>query len=427
MKLKILNYLLIIHFIIFLTPSLSQIIIDPVSIEFNNINNNEFLGKDSVIVRINSSIDWSISCIAELLINESTGSHLSPNQLLMKNNLTETYQAMNTSFDIGNGGPTMGDEIVVNILYFKIITTGDEPYGLYSGIIRFFSGSNEVIQLSLSLFIKEHLVFNVSPRSSEFITSTPDLYTGNTVVNVSIEDSNTDKWHVEASIPASSPTDNYFKNNIYIKSSNSNFSGDEGAGAGYQVLNNHPVLLSGNQLNYNNGSSLLEFKLNTDWTFNAGNYNSIIELQIPELKVSHYIDINVLVEEYNILSLSESGVYFHVNGPPDVWDGDRSVKLTVGSNSNNWSVICDATNLKSSNDLIPNSRIFMKINPDDFTGDYGAGIGYYKLSIPQLEVASGSQIPPTEMCELLFRLKTLDEDRPGHYEGIITFTQLTNP
>ena len=403
------------------------LIVDPPSISFHKDNGTTlYLANTSVLVKVFSDNAWDATCIAEPLIHASNGTQIPTDHLLLKHVLNEDYQPMNTTIDLGNGEPTGGQEMIINTLFFQISTTGQEEVGAYNGVVRFFLNATESAQLLLSLTIDSHINMTVSSKLVNFYTSVPAIYSGDPIINLIIE-ANTANWHVQASIPPSSANEYFSGSNVFIRSSGlAENPVDEGAGAGFQALENHPTILSGEQVG-NYGSTELEFRIITDWMIRTGIHTVPVEFKIPEINYSETIDLVIQVQEYNIFSISELGVYFHANGPPAFWDGDKAVMMTVGSNCGSWTVVCEATNLVSDNDnMIPNSRLFMKIDPDDFTGNEGAGVGYHKLDT-ELEVASGSLTPPKEICEMRFKLQTLDIDRPGHYEGIITFTHLINP
>ncbi len=403
-------------------PSQCQIlIIDPPNVTFRSIESGLFYESEiPARLKIVTSENWAVSCIAEPLINETNGVQINLEKLFIKHDLTSEYQPMNTSIDLGTGQSTGGSELLVNSLYFKIELNGDEPAGIYHGIVRFFSGQNSVLQLQLILKIKKQFQMNVSSQSVNFRTSAPGLYSADKSIVLSVA-SNLTNWHIEAAMISSNST----VNQIFINSKIQDDESDEGAGEGFRKLENHPVVMTGSQCDYN-CSTFLEFKLLTEWITSAGEYQVAIELNVPEAGFSKQIYVNIEVSKYSVFSLSASDVYFHANGPPAIWDGDKTIKLLVGTNSSFWNVICEATDLINQNDVIPNERIYLKIDPDEFTQNQGAGAGYRKMNIP-IEVATGAQTPPHHVCEMKFKLKTLETDRPGHYEGTVTFTHLTNP
>lgn len=403
-----------------------NVIVDPPALTFQpQAGASQYVAANPVLVKVNSDIPWAVTCNAEPLIHESLSTQISTDQILLKQSLTDDFQPLNTTIDLGNGGPTEGQELIINTLQLQVSTNGQENPGNYHGTIHIFINSAEAAQILLTVPIEHQLNLTASPKAIHFSTNIPAVYSGDVSVNLMIE-GNTENWHVEAG-PGSTTSPEFFSGgNVFVKSGILGETGiDEGAGSGFVALEKHPTVLSGAQVG-RSSSTDLEFRIITDWIIRPGEYNFIVELKIPELGLTETIELFILVQEYNIFSLSEAGIHFHANGPPAIWEGDKSVKMTIGSNCGSWSVISEATNLESPDDMIPKGRLFMKIDPDDFSGNEGAGVGYYTMET-QLEVASGSQTPPKEICEMYFKLQTLDIDRPGHYEGVITFTHLVNP
>lgn len=402
------------------------VIVDPPALTFQRqATASQYVASNSVLVKVNSDIPWSVTCNAEPLIHESLGTQIPSEQIMLKQNLTDDFQPLNTTIDLGNGEPTAGQELIINTLQLQVSANGQEAQGNYHGTIHIFINSAEAAQILLTVPIEHQLNLSASPEAVHFTTNIPAVYSGDVSVNLMIE-GNTENWHVEAG-PGSTGSPEFFSGgNVFVKSGISGETGiDEGAGPGFVALEKNPTVLSGAQVGHS-GATGLEFKIITDWNLQPGEYNFVVELKIPELGIMESIDLFIQVQEYNIFSLSEAAVHFHANGPPAIWDGDKSVKMTIGSNCGSWSVISEATDLVSPDDVIPKERLYLKIDPGDFSGNEGAGVGYYTLKT-LLEVATGAQTPPKEICELHFKLQTLDIDRPGHYEGVITFTQLINP
>lgn len=399
--------------------------VDPAAVNFIEVpNSNIHESAEPVYVGVNVPA-WELTCIAEPLLHETGSFDISNEQIYINHDLITEFQVMNTSIDLGTGNSGGGQPgSIINTLLFQIHTTGMEHSGNYSGVVRFFNYSVEVAQLVLNLTIENRLSFEISNENLGILASMPEIYRADRISEILIE-SNTTQWHVAAALSPDSPSEHFTGTNVFIRSSASSFQGDVGAGAGYQSLEEHPVLLSGAQSGFN-GMTQLEVKVITDWIIPFGYHHVIIELSVPEQNQIHHIDLNLEISEYNVMALTENSVYFHADGPPNIWPGDKTSTLIIGSNSTYWSVIAEATNLESDNDVIPNERLFMKIDPDDFTGNWGAGVGYHKLD-SQLEVAHGTTIEPQDICQLSFKLKTMDIDRPGHYEGTITFTYLSNP
>jgi hypothetical protein len=168
-------------------------------------------------------------------------------------------------------------------------------------------------------------------------------------------------------------------------------------------------------------------KVKTTWFDRTGTYRAQLHLTSKNgLLEPISFPIQLGIAQISTMSFSATGVNFHANGPAAIWNGDPAVKLIVGSNCGQWSVQCQATDLVSPKWTIPKSRLFLKRTPADFQADEGAGAQFQSLQ-SDLEIIQGVPIEPAEVSEMQFRLKTLETDLPGHYEGLLTFTLLVNP
>lgn len=118
-------------------------------------------------------------------------------------------------------------------------------------------------------------------------------------------------------------------------------------------------------------------------------------------------------------------INFSALDKPEVVDGDGYVVIRVSSNTRTWSVINETTGLLSEDDHIPGDRVFVRSEFTDPSTDEGAGPGYESLSGPKL-VAAGSAADQNRF-ECYYKLEATWEDRPGLYDGTLTFTVLPTP
>jgi len=396
-------------------PGIQLILIDQVNI---------YETQQPVLVGVQLD-EWTITCTAEPLVHANGSAQIPLDQIFINHDLVADYMPMNSAIDLGAGiasGPNF--EAIINSLYFRVVTTGQETAGEYTGVVHFFNADVEMAQLTLTLHVEGRFSFDVSESSANIMTMIPDIYQADRYIDLFF-DTNYDSWHLEASVISSSAAQ-ISNDNVFVRCDISEFNADDGAGVGYRLLANNQTLFIIDHPPQQQFSARIEIKFRSEWYLPKGVHQATLQLHVPETQELRTIELTIEVLEYNVMALSETGVYFHADGPPAIWDGDKSTTLTIGSNSELWSVICEATDLTSSNDAIPKSRIYMKIDPDDFQGNEGAGTGYHSLQ-QEVEVANGTPTPPSEVCSMQFRLKTRDIDRPGHYEGVITFTYLSNP
>ncbi|MBN1466941.1 hypothetical protein JXA02_14400 [candidate division KSB1 bacterium] len=407
-------------------PAFSQFVyVDPASTVLTLREPQIYENLEPVLLGV-STDSWAVSCTAEPLVHESGVGEIPISQMYLKQDLSEEYQTLTGSIDLGSGAaPAMPYEAIINSLFFQVRTSGTELAGLYTSQVHFYNMGEEAALLTISLTIDKKFNFSLQPLNVSFLCSDPSLYNGDDGVDLAVIESNTDEWHIEAELAHTSAPNFINGSNIFIKSPLSDFQDDAGAGPGYQPLQENPILMSGEQVGLT-GSTQLLFRLLTDWTIPPGGYDVTIYFYVPELGSKHQLSLSIEVAEYSTFSLSESAIFFHADGPPAVWDADTSVKLHVGSNTSNWAATCEATSLKSAEDEIPNERLFLRDVPFTYTGDDGAGLGFKKMN-EILQVADGGSTPPQDVCEMWFRLQTMDVDLPGHYEGTITFTLFVNP
>lgn len=136
------------------------------------------------------------------------------------------------------------------------------------------------------------------------------------------------------------------------------------------------------------------------------------------------------IGSYMTVSLSTPTVQFSIAGPPGVYDANVPigvpVSVTVGCNAGAWSVSCAASALTGPNGSIGPERIFMQRQSAPNTPDMGAGAGFESLEVKRT-VAEGVPQAPQAVEVLNFRILTQWQDRPGTYQGTITFTHLMTP
>jgi hypothetical protein len=110
---------------------------------------------------------------------------------------------------------------------------------------------------------------------------------------------------------------------------------------------------------------------------------------------------------------------------PGVIDADKDVLVSVASNTAGWSVTCSSQGLSCSEGVIPAERIFVKSDFTDPAADAGVGLGYESLLEPKV-VAAGS-VAGEVTRPASFKLNITWEDKPGSYDGVLTFTVLPEP
>jgi len=127
------------------------------------------------------------------------------------------------------------------------------------------------------------------------------------------------------------------------------------------------------------------------------------------------------------IELSDNLINFTADLGPAVYDADKAIDVRVATNYGSWTLNCSASPLVGPQGEIPPTRIFTS-NNNTLTSvvDEGAGPTYENMGVQNL-VATGAQQGLTVVNTLRFRLKTEWTDRPGRYEGTISFTYLAEP
>ncbi|MBN1351155.1 hypothetical protein JXJ21_17175 [candidate division KSB1 bacterium] len=401
----------------------------------------------TVVLAVNSdAANWNIHCTAQGFLSQNSANSIPEWNLFLHHEYSPTenmgagmgYQRMNNSIVLASGIATNGEYKVVNTLSFKFQVPSVFIPDLYRGEVQlqYFDnlGRTEEVVLNLALQVNRVITITSSPLSLNFHTfREPGLYQMPDNLSFQIYSNNNEcNLRMIVSPFIGNHGEKINSDIVFANVAGVTKCGDLGAGPDYAGLN-EPYDFPMN-LNYlesehalYSGSGELRFKLRTGWQHRPGDYTATLQLiPLAEPATGIIVSLTLNIAEFSVMSLSESSIHFHANGPPALWDGDKSVKLFVGSNCNNWSVTGQATNLAGSKSIIDSKRLFIKKIPDGYDGDDGAGIGYRSLE-NQIEIVTGSQIAPTDVCQMLFKLKTLETDRPGHYEGTITFTMLANP
>jgi hypothetical protein len=119
------------------------------------------------------------------------------------------------------------------------------------------------------------------------------------------------------------------------------------------------------------------------------------------------------------------GIEFSALEKPGVIDADKDVLLSVASNITGWNVTCSSQGLSGSDGTIPADRIFVKSDYTNPAVDAGVGPGYESLSAPRVVAAGSGAGEVTHPAS--FKLNVTWEDKPGSYNGVLTFTVLPEP
>jgi len=120
-----------------------------------------------------------------------------------------------------------------------------------------------------------------------------------------------------------------------------------------------------------------------------------------------------------------TAIEFSALEKPGVIDADKEVLVSVASNTTGWSVMCSSQGLSCSEGVIPAERMFVKSDYTNPAEDAGVGLGYESLSAPKI-VAAGS-VAGEVTHPAYFKLNITWEDKPGSYDGVLTFTVLPEP
>jgi len=119
------------------------------------------------------------------------------------------------------------------------------------------------------------------------------------------------------------------------------------------------------------------------------------------------------------------GIEFSALEKPGVIDADKDVLVSVASNITGWNVTCSSQGLSGSDGTIPADRIFVKSDYTNPAVDEGVGPGYEALSAPKVVAAGTAAGEVTHPA--YFKLNVTWEDKPGSYDGVLTFTVLPKP
>ena len=163
----------------------------------------------------------------------------------------------------------------------------------------------------------------------------------------------------------------------------------------------------------------LDFMVESTYQLSPGLYTARVKIDSPEFPDPNYVTLNINVNEYLAIELSESEVQVLSDGPPGDYDGDREIILSVASNVESWEARALGENLTSTDDEIPAERLFI------FSSDKSDD-GYMPLNIEQI-VASGTYTELSEASNLSIRVRTTWEDKAGEYSGRVYFTVIALP
>lgn len=126
-----------------------------------------------------------------------------------------------------------------------------------------------------------------------------------------------------------------------------------------------------------------------------------------------------------LLNTQPTTIEFAALEKPGVIDADKDVQISVASNIKGWSVTCSSQGLSCSSGSIPAERIFVKSDYTNPAVDNGVGLGYESLTAPRVVAAGAAAGEVTHPAS--FKLNVTWEDKPGSYDGILTFTVLPEP
>ena len=385
---------------------------------------------------------WTVNFIATPLISATHQNIIPEDCIFIRHEYSQqngmlpedSYQQLGVPLMLASGGPTAGEYKVVNRLQFRIQFPPGLETDTYTGEFRIQYqdnyGQSEEILLSVSVSLSPF--FQIVPSLSQLqltVNGQPDFYNFNHTLQLNLLSSSASCNFTVELAPLRSFSGKFLPPEfiyIMLPGITSNHANDNFVNLKQPFRTPIELSPSPNSILHERNISVY-LKIKTEWQFETGIYKSELKIyaeSTPEKPI--IIPILVRISEVSVLILSENSVNFHVNGPPQVWKADKSVKLFVGSNSGLWSVHCETTELIGSKGLIPASRLFLRTQPNTYQGSAGAGYGYQPLG-DQIEIATGGPIDFVEISDMQLKLKTIETDRPGHYEGKVIFTLLANP
>ncbi|MBN1479590.1 hypothetical protein JXA70_04910 [candidate division KSB1 bacterium] len=380
----------------------------------------DFPANSAVRVTVEAQNDWSISCLYE---NMTAGNSVIPGDRFFVRKQGEDYLSMTSTIHIGSGAATDGSFVEVNTLEFHAHILPTDAAGEYYGSIKFIDDSEqEMAVLPISLTIEPYVNFSLQQPLGPIVFTIdggPGVYSANednyAQLNV---DGNTEAWQIKAAFENITPTCNLVGNNHFVRNDALPFEHDEGAGFGYMHLGYDRVVLDGQSEGISVRSRLF-FKLETAYNLEPGQYHSKISFDSPGYSNSHTINLEINVEEYLAIEVSESKVNIVSEGPPGEYEADKLVKLKVASNTSKWEARAQGEPLKSDDDEIPPSRLFINSSAKKETG-------YVPLDQEQI-IATGTATNMAEVSDLTIKVKTEWEDKAGEYNGNIYFTVIALP
>jgi hypothetical protein len=170
------------------------------------------------------------------------------------------------------------------------------------------------------------------------------------------------------------------------------------------------------------GEFILRFK--PDWDIPAGQYQFELLFayqsgaSAPPISLPYKIAVTIIIDPTVLLNVDiqpQDGLQFDIQGQPGLYAAENRILLNGKANVEKLTILCWAEDLKGKNGhLIPNSRIFLT-----------RSIGTKKTEMisleKPLEIQSFQIGEPISLVIEGFYIKTLLEDLPDEYEGLIHF------
>ncbi|QPM69454.1 hypothetical protein [Atribacter laminatus] len=170
------------------------------------------------------------------------------------------------------------------------------------------------------------------------------------------------------------------------------------------------------------GEFILRFK--PDWDIPAGQYQFELLFAYqsntlsPPISLPYKIPVTIIIDPTVLLNVDiqpQDGLQFDIQGQPGLYAAENRILLNGKANVEKLTILCWAEDLKGKNGhLIPNSRIFLT-----------RSLGTKKTEMisleKPLEIQSFQIGEPISLVIEGFYIKTLLEDLPDEYEGLIHF------
>ncbi|MBN2413444.1 hypothetical protein JXQ31_17330 [candidate division KSB1 bacterium] len=414
------------------------------SLEINdNQNFQDFPTSVEIAVNTNAE-DWVINCMGQPFVSEKPTDIIPIENILVKHEYITTsndkkeYRPLALTEFIASGKQTNNEYKIVNSLLFRLNIPNYINFGNYICELRFHYSDNlgrtEEVILQLNTNYRKYLKIAPNFHLLKFeIFGSPGIYDYKKDAKIILH-SNDEFWTLKFELlPIVSEQGEIFDSKNFLlllqpatnrKIFQQNIPDD------YWHFNQPLTIpLQMNKMGKNFSVEFnCNFRIQTNWEQRTGDYHGALKIYVveqPGIQIS--IPIEIIIHKSNTMQISANDLYFHVKGEGAIWDGDKDIRLIVGSNCESWIVNCRATVLESQKGyIIPNERIYIKNDQENYNGDEGAGIGFHSLIQP-VDLVKGTLTEPREICKMLFRLKSKDLDRPGRYTGKIILTHLTVP